>query len=119
MILGISIAFLVFLIDQFSKWLVADIFLNHQAPIVLAPFFNLVEAWNTGVSFSLIIGGALGNVADRIRFGAVYDFLDFYYHDWHWPAFNAADSFICIGAFLIIAHSLLNHKKQSLKEVVK
>ena len=53
LILGISIAFLAFLIDQLSKWLVADIFLNHQAPIVLTPFFNLVEAWNTGVSFSL------------------------------------------------------------------
>ena len=70
-------------------------------------------------ALGMIIGGALGNVADRIRFGAVYDFLDFYYNGWHWPAFNAADSFICIGAFLIIVHSLLNHKKQSLKEVVK
>ena len=70
------------------------------------------------ISLGLIIGGALGNVLDRVRFGAVYDFLDFYYQSWHWPVFNLADSFICIGAFLIIAHSLLN-KKQSLKEAVK
>lgn len=51
---------------------------------------------------ALIIGGALGNVVDRIRAGAVLDFLDFHYQTVHWPAFNLADSFICIGAFLLI-----------------
>lgn len=50
----------------------------------------------------LIIGGALGNVVDRIRAGAVLDFLDFHYKSMHWPAFNLADTFICIGAFLLI-----------------
>ena len=51
---------------------------------------------------ALIIGGALGNVVDRLRAGAVLDFLDFHYRTMHWPAFNLADSFICIGAFLLI-----------------
>ncbi len=48
----------------------------------------------------LVLGGALGNLADRLRFRAVVDFLDFYWGDWHWPAFNVADTAICIGAFL-------------------
>ena len=48
-----------------------------------------------------ILGGALGNLTDRVRFRAVVDFLDFYWHDWHWPAFNIADTAICIGAFLV------------------
>jgi signal peptidase II len=54
------------------------------------------------VALSLILGGALGNVLDRIRFGAVVDFIDLHYANWHWPAFNIADSAICIGAALII-----------------
>ncbi|MBQ9451967.1 MAG: signal peptidase II [Desulfovibrio sp.] len=48
----------------------------------------------------LVMGGALGNLVDRVRFRAVVDFLDFYWRDWHWPAFNIADSAICIGAVL-------------------
>ena len=53
-------------------------------------------------SLALIIGGALGNVVDRVRAGAVLDFLDFHYQTMHWPAFNLADTFICVGAFLLI-----------------
>jgi len=70
-------------------------------------------------ALGLIIGGALGNVADRLRVGAVYDFLDFHYKTYHWPAFNVADTFICLGAFLIILHAFLNRKKISLKEINK
>lgn len=51
---------------------------------------------------AIIIGGALGNLLDRVRFGRVIDFLDFYIGAHHWPAFNVADSAICIGAFLMI-----------------
>ncbi len=59
------------------------------------------------VSFGLIAGGATGNVVDRIRQGAVTDFLDFHVAGWHWPAFNMADVMIFIGVFLLIASSLL------------
>ncbi len=48
-----------------------------------------------------IFGGALGNACDRLRFRAVVDFLDIYWKDWHWPAFNVADMGICIGAGLV------------------
>lgn len=48
----------------------------------------------------LVLGGALGNLVDRLRMRAVVDFLDVYWGDWHWPAFNMADMGICVGAFL-------------------
>jgi signal peptidase II len=52
-------------------------------------------------SFALICAGALGNLIDRFRYGAVVDFLDFYINVYHWPAFNIADSAICIGVTLL------------------
>ncbi len=54
------------------------------------------------LALSLILGGAIGNVLDRLMYGAVVDFIDVHYDGWHWPAFNIADSAICIGAALII-----------------
>jgi signal peptidase II len=54
------------------------------------------------IALSLILGGALGNVLDRLMYGAVVDFIDLHYANWHWPAFNIADSAICIGAAIII-----------------
>ena len=56
--------------------------------------------------FALVVGGALGNIIDRVRQGAVTDFLDFYWRDWHWPTFNVADIEITLGAVLILAASL-------------
>ena len=53
-------------------------------------------------ALSLILGGALGNVLDRLMFGFVIDFIDCHYGNWHWPAFNIADSAISIGAALLI-----------------
>ena len=58
------------------------------------------------MALALVIGGAVGNVIDRIRFGAVVDFLDFHVAGWHWPAFNIADSAITIGVILLILDSL-------------
>ena len=55
----------------------------------------------------LVVGGALGNVADRLRFGAVTDFLDLYVGAWHWPAFNLADVGVVCGAALLVVRPLL------------
>lgn len=63
------------------------------------------------LSFTLIFAGAVGNLTDRIRFGAVVDFLDVYVGTWHWPAFNVADSAISIGAVLIIWEMIVTRKK--------
>ena len=57
------------------------------------------------ISLSLILGGAIGNVIDRISYGYVVDFIDLYIGHSHWPVFNIADSAICIGAILLIADS--------------
>jgi|TARA_B110000259_G_scaffold182674_1_gene226659 signal peptidase II len=57
------------------------------------------------ISLSLILGGALGNVIDRISYGYVIDFIDLYIGHNHWPVFNIADSAICIGAILLVADS--------------
>ncbi len=59
------------------------------------------------LGIAMIIGGAMGNVIDRLRFGAVIDFLDFHIGDWHWPSFNVADSCICVGVGVLIVMSLL------------
>lgn len=59
----------------------------------------------------LIVGGALGNMVDRIRLGSVVDFLDFYLGSYHWPAFNVADSAICVGAVLFIGMNYLDSNK--------
>ncbi|PHS25379.1 MAG: signal peptidase II [Methylophaga sp.] len=59
------------------------------------------------ISISLILGGAIGNVIDRIYFGYVVDFLDFYYGTWHFATFNIADSAIVVGAGLLIVDSFI------------
>jgi signal peptidase II len=57
-------------------------------------------------ALALILGGAIGNVVDRIAYGHVIDFLDIYVRNWHWPAFNIADSAICVGAVLFVIDEL-------------
>lgn len=59
---------------------------------------------------ALILGGALGNLIDRLRFTHVVDFLDFHAGGWHWPAFNVADSAITVGAALLIVDGFRGHR---------
>jgi len=62
------------------------------------------------IAIVFIIGGALGNLWDRLLYGHVIDFIDLYVNTWHWPVFNVADSMICIGAFMLIFDSIKSKK---------
>jgi signal peptidase II len=61
----------------------------------------------TAAGLSLVAGGALGNLIDRLAYGRVVDFLDFYWRAWHWPAFNVADSAITVGVGLLLLEAFL------------
>ena len=65
------------------------------------------------VGLALILGGALGNLYDRLVYGQVVDFLDFHVVGWHWPAFNVADSAITVGAGILIIESFLHREADS------
>ncbi len=139
----LSIASVVILLDQLTKWWAVTTIPLHRSVPVIEGFFDLVNIRNRGAAFGflnrsdiewqfwlfmvatliatisifllvrsskhdvllfsalgLILGGALGNLIDRVRLRAVVDFLDFYINNWHWPAFNVADIAICVGAVL-------------------
>jgi signal peptidase II len=154
-----SVATVALILDQITKLWVLHALLpclsgpTGPACAVVSPFievtgfFNMVLAWNFGVSFSLfysqhdlmpyllsglaaaicvalliwlrqanrlftglaiglVLGGAIGNVVDRLRLGAVADFLDFHVAGWHWPAFNVADCCIVVGVGLLLIDGL-------------
>ncbi len=76
-------------------------------------FIKIREAERTlALSFSLVLSGAMGNLIDRLRYGEVVDFLDFHLSTYHWPAFNVADSAICIGIGLMALELLKRDKKK-------
>jgi signal peptidase II len=150
--LGLAIAIVAVALDQLSKWWIVAQVMTPPRVIEVTSFFNIVLAWNTGVSFSmlnmggafgrwglaalalvivgvlfhwlrksgrrlpavglgLVIGGALGNVIDRVRVGAVADFLDVHWGDAHWPAFNLADSTITIGVVMLLVDALFGGRE--------
>ena len=75
--------------------------------VVLTFWLSRVRTNFLAVAIGLIIGGAIGNVVDRVRFGAVIDFLYFHIGSWYWPAFNLADSAICLGVMAMLLDGLL------------
>jgi signal peptidase II len=78
--------------------------------LVLVVWLGRVRATFLAAAIGLIIGGAIGNVVDRLRFGAVIDFLDFHLASWHWPAFNLADSAICLGVAAMLLDGMLSRR---------
>jgi signal peptidase II len=68
-----------------------------------------------GPALALIAGGAIGNLIDRVRLGAVVDFLDFYVAGHHWPAFNVADSAITVGVCLFLVANFLEERQKKIK----
>jgi signal peptidase II len=91
----------------------AVVFSLVAAAIVLLLVFWLsrVSSPFLALAIGLIVGGAAGNVIDRLRFGAVVDFLYFHYGAWYWPAFNLADSAISVGVVAMLIDGLLLHKE--------
>lgn len=65
------------------------------------------------IALGLIFSGAVGNLIDRIRYGEVIDFLDVHWYQYHWPAFNVADSAICVGVGLLLIDSWLEEKSKA------
>jgi signal peptidase II len=74
------------------------------------------ESYFYELSLGLIAGGALGNLLDRVRLGAVVDFLDVYVGTYHWPSFNVADSSITVGVTIFIVYSFFFEEKEELKK---
>lgn len=80
---------------------------------VLVLWLSRVRTGFLALALGLIIGGAIGNVIDRLRFGAVIDFLYFHVGAWYWPAFNLADSAICVGVVAMLLDGLLARREPS------
>ena len=152
MIFYLSLTFLIFLLDRFSKIYILELAqINNSVDIYLTSFLNLYLIWNKGIAFGLfsfdqdlvyncisiliaviiviilimifqsndfrgfflvfILGGALGNLFDRVYYSAVPDFIDFHINNFHWFIFNVADIFISIGVIcLIFAEIVLNKR---------
>ena len=75
--------------------------------LALVIWLRRVETRLLAATIGLVIGGAAGNVIDRFRFGAVADFLDLHWGDYHWPAFNLADAAITVGVVILLIDALL------------
>ncbi len=89
---------------DWARWALVVFAILITAALLL--WMRTAESRLLGLALGLVAGGAVGNVIDRIVYGAVVDFLDFHVGDWHWPAFNVADSAISIGVVLLIFDSL-------------
>ena len=79
----------------------------------IAYYLKTVQKRVEIISLSLVLGGAVGNLIDRIRIGKVTDFIDFYINNWHWPSFNVADSALTVGIILFLWANIFGsgHKK--------
>jgi signal peptidase II len=103
-----------------SEWKIAVLVLFSLVALVVVSALlwkNSHAMTTTGVGLALILGGALGNLWDRLLSGQVVDFLDFYVGNYHWPAFNLADSAIVVGALLLVTEILFS-KSPSEQKVV-
>lgn len=85
-----------------QRWMFAGFAVVISVVLVVLLFRTPRGDWKQALPYSLIIGGALGNLVDRIRYGYVVDFIDWHWRGWHWPAFNIADSAIVCGAIAMV-----------------
>lgn len=77
-------------------------------------WLHKVQEASMARAIGFVLGGALGNIIDRYRFGSVFDFIDLHLGNWHWPAFNVADAAICLGVFLILINGVWQKLKSTM-----
>ena len=96
-----------------QRWLFAGLAIVSGA--IIAVWLGRLEQRQKllAVSLALILGGAVGNLINRLVYGYVIDFIDVYYQAWHWPAFNVADAAISIGVALMLLDSLLDGRREA------
>ena len=104
-----------FLADQhgWQRWLFTALAVIVSAVLARWLAHTRRSDWRTALPLALVIGGALGNLIDRLRFGHVTDFIQVYFGDWAFPSFNIADSAISVGAVLLVWFGLFAHKSRS------
>ena len=99
---------------MFSEWGILGRYFFSIFSIVVGSFLILLAIFSDKkvfrISLGLIASGALGNAIDRVYFGGVIDFIDFFIYNFHWPAFNFADIFITIGVVLLLFDNIFNKK---------
>ncbi|WP_410016462.1 signal peptidase II [Sodalis sp. C49] len=107
-----------FLADKggWQRWMFAIIALVIAVALMILMYRSDSRQRMTNCAYALIIGGALGNLFDRLVHGVVIDFIDFYVGDWHFPTFNVADSAICIGALLIVLEGFMHPADKTAKQ---
>jgi signal peptidase II len=94
-----------------QRWLFAGLALVMSSVICVWIWRLKPHETLMAIALTLVLGGAIGNLVDRIAYGYVIDFLDVYYRTWHWPAFNIADSAICIGVGLMVLDGMGSSRK--------
>ncbi|QFU21782.1 signal peptidase II [Shewanella eurypsychrophilus] len=95
-----------------QKWLFTFIAIGFSTLLTIWLRKQPTQMWRLNLAYTLVIGGALGNLIDRLQHGFVVDFIDFYWNKSHFPAFNIADSAICVGAALIIIDSFISDRDE-------
>ena len=101
---------------MFSEWGILGRYFFSIFSIVVGCFLILLAIFSDKkvfrISLGLISSGALGNAIDRVYFGGVIDFIDFFIYNFHWPAFNFADIFITLGVMLLLFDNIFNKKNE-------
>ena len=101
---------------MFSEWGILGRYFFSIFSVVVGSFLILLAIFSDTklfrISLGLISSGALGNAIDRVYFGGVIDFIDFFIYNFHWPAFNFADIFITIGVILLLFDNIFNKKNE-------
>ena len=101
---------------MFSEWGILGRYFFSIFSIVVGSFLILLAIFSDTklfrIGLGLISSGALGNAVDRVYFGGVIDFIDFFIYNFHWPAFNFADIFITMGVILLLFDNIFNKKNE-------